>query len=123
MEAVARRLGWGGHATLQPLLDAWQALPEDASESNQYTAYRKSYLMDGAQTAALKLAQELGIVGLTPEAFEALDAQGIMAGDPEARDVILAAWKLRRDLSDVPALERWEADVVDQTLAALLVEA
>ena len=119
MDAVARKLGWGDHAILQPLLNAWQALPEDASSSNLYTAHRKPYLMKGAHEAALALAQQRGIVGLTPEEFDGIRAQDIISGDPEARDVILAAWKQRRDLRSVTELEQWEQDVVTQTLEAL----
>lgn len=122
MEAVARRLGWGSLSILQPLLDAWQALPNDASESNLYTAHRKPYLVDGALDAALALAEGLGIARLTPEEFSAIDPQDITTGESDARDVILAAWKQRLVLNTVDELESWEAEAVAHALTALREE-
>lgn len=120
MHEVARRLGWADVDALKPLLEAWQATPDDASESNRYTSFRKPYLIEGAHRAALGMADQLGIPRLTSDEFAALDPVTAIEGDPSARDVILCAWKQRQTLDTVSALERWESGVVSQVLAELL---
>jgi hypothetical protein len=121
MNEAARHLGWTEVDALRPLLEAWQATPADAGESNRYTAFRKPYLVQGVHHAAFVIASQLGIPQLTPHEFMTLDPAAAIDGDPSARDVILSAWKQRQTLSTVAELERWESSVITQALSAIVV--
>lgn len=117
LQQAAVQLGWNA-ADLQPLLDAWQTLPADASESNRYSAFLKPYLILGAQQAAMQMARQLRIPQLRPEGLDRLDPDAIPAGPLFVRDLILSAWKQRTRLYAVQELEAWER----RTLGAAMAE-
>ncbi|MFC3606050.1 hypothetical protein [Deinococcus soli (ex Cha et al. 2016)] len=120
LQQVARELDWREADDLQPLLDAWQALPTDASESNLYTAYCKAYLIAGAQRAAIQMAEHLGIPRLTRKKFDALDPYAVPLTNRYVRDLILSAWKQRANLTSLEELERWESEMVNRAITQIL---
>ena len=119
MRDAAAELGWDEAKDIEPLLNAWQPTPTEASAANKYLSFRRPYLIEGTRQVAIALAVELEIPKLSPEEWRSITPELAFSSDISARDLIVAAWKLRAADCPMNELETWEDQVVSSTLSAL----